>query len=655
MYVKKIKLKQLGPIEDILIEPRFTEKGCPIPIALVGQNGAGKSLTLAVILDAITEARRESFREIQEVGATDYLRLSSKNYVRRSSGYSHAHAIISNETAEISFNEVVSQLQFSEFEKVASDLMQLPNLLNGEFKTSGFHKQLTIAEPDKQAVRDLTFLYFPYFRYEPAYWMSEKANIDFVKNSNFYGQSKLNPIRTNIIEETKRWILNVLLDRELYEKQIKPLPLNQNTMINAFLGYSGPNTKLFEMVNEILSVMLRAKDPSVSSARIGIGTKGKREIAVFVNRQGKAEEVIAPDLSQLSSGELMTLGLATEIIRAFELNRGRTPNNLNEVSGIVLIDEVDLHLHVSFQRSVLPMILRKFPNVQFILTTHSPFFLLGMAECGEVDIFSLPIGNRIAVDEFSEFQVSYEIFIQKNEQFLARYQSLYSQMQVEGRPLIITEGKTDWKHIKTALTLFKSLGEYTLVDVDFFEFESDVNMGDVKLGQMCEYIATLPQRRKMIFIFDRDNPQITKQMSGAPEEYKNWGNQVLSLCLPIPSHRIGYKNLSIELYYTNEDLRTTDPVSGKRLWFTNEIEIITRPTNGQKVYKSLSNPNENEELDKKVFDQPADQIINDAGQYVGLSKSAFTETIAIDPTISKDFDRTAFKLVLDVVQQLTSH
>lgn len=652
MYLKKIKLKNLGPIDELSIEARFTNNGSPIPIALVGQNGAGKSLTLSIVLDAVTEARRACFSELKEVGASEYLRVSSKNYIRRSGGYSHAQAIISNGESDIEFNEIVSNITYQKFETIASDLLNLPNLQNSEFQTSGFHKHINIQDSQKKYVKEWTFLYFPYFRYESAYWMNEKANIDFVKSSNFYGQSKLNPIRANIIEETKLWILNVLLDRELYEKQIKPVSIIQGIPpVTAFLGYSGPNTKLFEMVNEILTAMLKAKDSTVEFARVGISRKGNRTISVFVKRQEQNEEVVAPDLSQLSSGELMTLGLATEIIRSYELIKGVPPENLFEVTGLVLIDEIDLHLHISFQKSVLPMIIRKFPNVQFLLTTHSPFFLLGMAECGEIDVYSLPIGNRIAPEEFTEFQASYDIFFQKNDQFRWQYEALRTKFQEDGRPLIITEGKTDWKHIKNALTIFKQQGQYIDIDVDFFEFENEINMGDAKLGQMCEYLSTLPSRRKMIFIFDRDNPQITKQMSGEPNEFKLWGNSVFSICLPVPSHRVGYKNLSIELYYTDDTLRTVD-VSGKRLWFTNEIEIITRPASGQKIYRALDVPNISEELDKKVFDQPTDQIMNSQGQYVGLSKSAFTEVIILNNDISNSFNLDAFGLLFNVLRKV---
>jgi predicted ATP-binding protein involved in virulence len=46
-----------------------------------------------------------------------------------------------------------------------------------------------------------------------------------------------------------------------------------------------------------------------------------------------------------------------------------------EKEGIVLIDEVETHLHLKLQRLILPMLTQIFPNIQFIVTTHSPFVL----------------------------------------------------------------------------------------------------------------------------------------------------------------------------------------------------------------------------------------------------------------------------------------
>ena len=59
-------------------------------------------------------------------------------------------------------------------------------------------------------------------------------------------------------------------------------------------------------------------------------------------------------------------------------NPGKDVNPL-EGSGVVLIDELDLHMHTSWQRKVLNVLRDTFPNIQFIITTHSPQIL------GEMD------------------------------------------------------------------------------------------------------------------------------------------------------------------------------------------------------------------------------------------------------------------------------
>ncbi|AEX99843.1 hypothetical protein GU3_00435 [Oceanimonas sp. GK1] len=653
MYIKKIAIKNLGPISELNITPRFNDQGDSIPIILVGQNGAGKSLTLATILDAMTESRKKHFRELEEVGETEYIRVSSKKYIRKNSGFSYVYAEISNSLAELKFHEVVSRLPNEDFKQIAGQINDIPNLYNEEFSRSGFYKNAVTSGAYQEELSKLSFLYFPYFRYEAAYWMNKKANINLLKEDNFYGQPKINTIRTNIINETQRWILNIILDREVHEKSIGDLQLSNGLTVRQFQGYHGPNTQLLNMINEILTAMFKAKDKNIEYARVGIGRKGNREITVILkNKNSNDEEIVAPELSQLSSGELMTLGLATEIIRAYELVSGNTPEKLNEITGIVLIDEVDLHLHVNFQKAVLPLIIREFPKVQFIITTHSPLFLLGMDESGDVDIFNLPLGNKISAEDFTEFKQSHEIFLNNNKKFQERYNELKCELEKDSRPLIITEGKTDWQHIKLALETLRALGEFKDLHIEFLEFDSNVDMGDIKLSQMCEYMADLPQQRKLIFIFDRDNPKIIKKMTQDEKCYKFWGNKVYSVCLPTPPHRVGYSNLSIELYYKDVDLRTEEPESRKRLWFTNEIEIITLPTNGEKTYRTLKEPNQNHECDKKVFDQPADKITNSNGQYVGLSKSAFVEKIVKREEISESFERSAFRLLFHVIAEI---
>jgi predicted ATP-binding protein involved in virulence len=77
------------------------------------------------------------------------------------------------------------------------------------------------------------------------------------------------------------------------------------------------------------------------------------------------------ELGQLSHGERGLLAMTGDIARRLGMS-GPAGIEPRLRPGIVLIDEVDLHLHPRWQREVLSRLERAFPNVQFIVTTHSP-------------------------------------------------------------------------------------------------------------------------------------------------------------------------------------------------------------------------------------------------------------------------------------------
>jgi len=77
------------------------------------------------------------------------------------------------------------------------------------------------------------------------------------------------------------------------------------------------------------------------------------------------------NLDQLSDGEKNLIALVGDIARRLSIANSNSSNPLNG-EGIILIDEVDLHLHPAWQRLMLPQLTKLFPNCQFIITTHSP-------------------------------------------------------------------------------------------------------------------------------------------------------------------------------------------------------------------------------------------------------------------------------------------
>lgn len=79
------------------------------------------------------------------------------------------------------------------------------------------------------------------------------------------------------------------------------------------------------------------------------------------------------DFNTLSSGYQAVLDIVLDIIMRMVNQTQRTFDF--RLPGIVLIDEVDAHLHLELQRNIMPLLTTIFPNIQFIVTSHSPFIL----------------------------------------------------------------------------------------------------------------------------------------------------------------------------------------------------------------------------------------------------------------------------------------
>jgi predicted ATP-binding protein involved in virulence len=92
-------------------------------------------------------------------------------------------------------------------------------------------------------------------------------------------------------------------------------------------------------------------------------------LKVAFERAGKADEVL--ELSQLSDGYRNLLALVLDFARRLAQAHPNWPNPL-EAPGILLIDEVELHLHPRWQQTVIPNLRAAFPNTQLLIATHSP-------------------------------------------------------------------------------------------------------------------------------------------------------------------------------------------------------------------------------------------------------------------------------------------
>lgn len=105
--------------------------------------------------------------------------------------------------------------------------------------------------------------------------------------------------------------------------------------------------------------------------------------------------------NQLPDGYSAILDIVTELIMRMEEHK----TNSYDVQGIVLIDEIETHLHVDLQKKILPFLTSFFPKIQFIVTTHSPFIINSIKNAVICDL-----EKRIVTEDLSGY--SYDTIIE---------------------------------------------------------------------------------------------------------------------------------------------------------------------------------------------------------------------------------------------------
>lgn len=90
------------------------------------------------------------------------------------------------------------------------------------------------------------------------------------------------------------------------------------------------------------------------------------------------------DFNTLSSGYQAVLDIVLDIMMRMQHQTKRSFDF--NLPGIVLIDEIETHLHLELQKGILPFLTEFFPNIQFVMTTHSPFILSSISNAAIYDL-----------------------------------------------------------------------------------------------------------------------------------------------------------------------------------------------------------------------------------------------------------------------------
>jgi len=129
-------------------------------------------------------------------------------------------------------------------------------------------------------------------------------------------------------------------------------------------------------------------------------------------------------LHEMADGYKAFLEIYMELIMRFENNGGIVDYNQ---SAIVIIDEIETHLHVELQKRALPFLTRMFPNVQFIVATHSPFVITSLSNAV---VYDLEKQDKLENPSFFSYESVVESFLdtdmysEEMKLYLERYKEL---------------------------------------------------------------------------------------------------------------------------------------------------------------------------------------------------------------------------------------
>ena len=638
MILEKAIFVNRAPFERLELD--FKAKGVNVLTAI---NGKGKTTIISHIVDALYDLAQKGYRNEFEGKENKYYRVSTPLYnleinkpsfvyfrFLENSTYND-YIDIRNDCSESEYDEAINLVDKIQFQNIQAKLKANKNIKHWEIRDNSVK---TIFERN-------VLTYFPAYRYEKPSFLNDPYTIKlkYSIESGFAGYLP-NPIEVvSDITELSNWIMDLILD--IRSKQRSILILNNSGGFTEQVINSEEN-EVWKNLNTILSKSLYSKIYK-GVVRFGIGERNYGATRICIMNDNS---VICPSVFYLSSGELAILALFGEILR--QADNYLTNISMHEIAGIVLIDEVDKHLHISLQKDILPRMFKLFPNVQFIVSSHSPFLNMGLAEelPDDNQIIDLDNGGFVSsATTNSQYQEVYEMMLGEKQKYTELYHNLKNKIKQDSKPLIVTEGKTDSKHIKAAL---KRLN--INLDVEFYEIGNQ-EWGNSNLYDMLDQISKVKQNRVIIGVFDRDSQKYIDYCNANTSNFKEItpGNNVYAFCIPLVNETLYGNEISIEHYYNRNDLLKKDS-NGRRLFLGDEFFPSANSKDGKYQTKIKQIQHKIDccgIIDDKVYSvEDLEQKTN-----IALTKNDFADLV-LNTHFSDDFDFSSFTKIIDIIKEI---
>jgi predicted ATP-binding protein involved in virulence len=335
MKINNLSLKNIGPFLEANLDFITDDNQKPPVIIITGENGTGKT----IVLDAI--------RGIL-LGTNDGHRGSlQRNIIRDENDFQIKSNLDFNNSNYTLISEEIDE--FNKFQIKSDEIKSFHNVSNG---FGGYEGNIWVA----------------------SYWTSKTDNSKFKLDSLISWNSKgyLNGAFTGVQSNVE--VLKLITAFDYYRSSDNPKEKEEGEFLYSIIK------KIFKLGlfdGELKYVERKTNMPIVSQNGFEVS------------------------LDKLSSGNLYLIqrmiSLLGQMYSVYELNDLKL-EELLLTPGLLLIDEAENHLHPKWQKTFLNSILNIFPNLQIIITTHSPF-IVSSVENSKVFVCKSEKDHSIIVDE----------------------------------------------------------------------------------------------------------------------------------------------------------------------------------------------------------------------------------------------------------------
>ena len=386
MEIKKLTLNNLGRFENLEVDFAPTEDNQSNVTVFIGNNGAGKTS----ILDAL---------------ATSLSWFVARMRSEKGSGIAINELVIINDAPAASITLQLSDdvLVNNKNAELAHYQWALVKARKGRKsdKTSNLSELTKLADNYRQLLTGDSNASLPLIAYYPV----ERSVLDIplkIRNKHNFDQIDGYDSALNQGVDFRRFF-EWFREREDIEneEESRRFELIFNDGFNEFVdidnlinGYEDRIDSLdkkdvksvwqeFERINKVATYLKKIEgepqDKQLNAVRTAITAfmpnlsnirvQRKPRLHMAVDKDGRSLNVL-----QLSQGEKSLMALVGDIARRLAMMNPELDNPLHG-DGIILIDEVDMHLHPSWQRNLVQRFTDTFPNCQIVLTTHSPLVI----------------------------------------------------------------------------------------------------------------------------------------------------------------------------------------------------------------------------------------------------------------------------------------